>query len=88
MNQEIGIEDYNRISKKIKQKINQSQDELYSIENTPNISRAHLNPGVTIMTDLRGFYENSSFQVKRNIVGSIFKKGIQFDGKKISNHSA
>ena len=81
LSNDIEADDYNRMGKNTKDKIEKSNREIVELKQTDSPLDQHFQFGLSMMKDINYYYNNADIPTKQKIVGSIFPEKLIFDGK-------
>ena len=77
----ILIEDYNRISGRLKIEVDRMKEECTQLKQMDTEFDKHVRSGLVLLRDLIKYYDASDVPMKQKIVGSIFPEKLIFDGE-------
>ena len=81
LSNDIEAEDYNRMGKNTKEKIEESKREIVELKQTDSPLDQHFQFGLSMMKNINYYYDNADIPTKQRIVGSIFPEKLIFDGE-------
>ena len=81
LSNDIEAEDYNRMGKNTKEKIEKSKREIVELKQTDSPLDQHFQFGLSMMKNINYYYDNADIPTKQRIVGSIFPEKLIFDGE-------
>lgn len=65
--------------------INKLSEDLNELNSQGENFIQYLNSGMTLLEDIKGFYESSPIEIKHKIISVLYPEGLTYDGKKYLN---
>lgn len=76
----INDKDYNRIGERVKREIDKLEHEIRKQQLKEPFHESHIRNGLSILSNLKGVYQNAPIDLKHKVIGSIFPEKLEFNG--------